>query len=160
MVACVVARGRDCGIDAEWAGRRLDPELLARGGLAPEERAGIAALPAQRRAFAALRYWTLREAVLKATGDGLSVPAGRLAFALDGAGPRLLERPGAPWRPGEWALVQRTRGEHVVSLAVRVQDPAAPARGTSAGTLRLAWHDTPPGTGSAVRGNEWAIIPV
>lgn len=59
------------GLDVE----RIDPELdvdgVARMSLAPEELAELAKASDKPWAFA--RYWTRKEALLKATGDGIGV---------------------------------------------------------------------------------------
>jgi 4'-phosphopantetheinyl transferase len=83
MVACAVGRGDEVGVDVE----RLDPSLhpleTARQVLAPSEVALIGALPPARRLAAFSRIWTLKEAYLKATGEGLAGLHKGFAFSLD-----------------------------------------------------------------------------
>ena len=77
-------------------------DRLARRYLTPRERADFAALPpdARRRRF--LRLWTCKEALSKATGDGLRAPMGQLDVAV-GDGLRLVGGP-PPYSPPDWRL--------------------------------------------------------
>ncbi len=67
-VACAVSRVGPVGVDIE-AHRPRAYDAIARYGFGPEERALVARLGA--RAF--YRIWTLREAMGKATGEGLAL---------------------------------------------------------------------------------------
>ncbi|TPQ22184.1 4'-phosphopantetheinyl transferase family protein [Streptomyces sporangiiformans] len=76
IVAVAIALGSPLGLDVEqaepWSGPELPPEYEL--VLTPVERAAVEALPEERRARACLTYWTRKEAVLKATGEGLNTP--------------------------------------------------------------------------------------
>lgn len=75
-----VALGRDVGIDVERM-RRDAPLLdLARRWFAPEEVAGLLAVPAAHRPAAFYACWTRKEAVIKA--EGATVPAALRRFAV------------------------------------------------------------------------------
>jgi 4'-phosphopantetheinyl transferase len=69
-----VARERNVGVDIEL----IDPELVeddaAKRFLSPPERAALDALPLAARADMLFRFWTLKEAYLKARGTGLAIP--------------------------------------------------------------------------------------
>jgi 4'-phosphopantetheinyl transferase len=69
--------------------------------LTPRELAGWQALDPERRPAALTAVWVWKESVLKATGDGLSVPLNRLGIDLgpDGDRPALREWSAAPPRP-------------------------------------------------------------
>lgn len=74
MVA--VAEGCRVGVDVERVSA-WDPLVLVEPWLCPAERAAISRLPVARRATAATRSWTQKEAVLKGIGSGLrGGPAG------------------------------------------------------------------------------------
>jgi 4'-phosphopantetheinyl transferase len=88
------------GVDVEQLDGRAhplgddgDPAALARLVLAEAERAVLAALPIPDRARAFLVAWTRKEAVTKATGDGLAAAFGRLVVAAGGEVPRLTAWP-------------------------------------------------------------------
>jgi len=104
LIGVLRREGRDVriGVDVERAEREVDSDRLARKFLAPEERAAIADLApdARRRRF--LEYWTCKEAMSKATGDGLIAPFRHIMLNLREA-PRLVGGP-APYQPPAWTL--------------------------------------------------------
>jgi 4'-phosphopantetheinyl transferase len=81
VVACAVSAARRLGIDIEYRNaRKRDVDGLAQATLHPLEQAALATLPANGRLDAFLRYWTLKEALAKALGEGLSLPFRDFAF--------------------------------------------------------------------------------
>jgi 4'-phosphopantetheinyl transferase len=80
-VVVAVARGCGVGVDVEPIGPFEDLTGAAAGVLAPAERTVLAALPASERATAFFRYWTRKEALLKATGQGLTLEPAALHVA-------------------------------------------------------------------------------
>ncbi|MGW7164475.1 4'-phosphopantetheinyl transferase family protein [Streptomyces sp. NPDC054884] len=95
-VVVAVTLGTEVGVDVE----RIAPYApqTAQRVLREAEHAVLAALPEPRRPAGFVRYWTRKEALLKATGDGLSVPPELLHVTAPDAGPRLLSWSG-PERP-------------------------------------------------------------
>jgi 4'-phosphopantetheinyl transferase len=88
MIACAVSQAGPVGIDIE-AHRPRNYAAIARYGFGPEERAMIA----RQGPAAFYRVWTLREAMGKATGEGL-------ALATDG-------RDRVPARPDEGCWISQ-----------------------------------------------------
>ncbi|WP_331743235.1 4'-phosphopantetheinyl transferase superfamily protein (plasmid) [Streptomyces sp. NBC_01136] len=76
IVSVAIALGIPLGLDVErfepWRGPGLPPEYEL--VLTPAERAAVERLPEGRRVRACLTYWVRKEAVLKATGEGLNTP--------------------------------------------------------------------------------------
>ena len=68
------SRGREVGIDVEQVRRDFDVEAIARRFFSEHEQHQLADLPNDGRFAAFFRCWTRKEAYLKATGDGLSLP--------------------------------------------------------------------------------------
>jgi 4'-phosphopantetheinyl transferase len=97
-----IARAGRIGVDIERADREVDADRLARRVLAARERDAIAQLDADERRRRFLRYWTCKEAMSKATGDGIAAPFRRLEVTLD-ASPRLVAGP-SPYEPEHWRL--------------------------------------------------------
>jgi 4'-phosphopantetheinyl transferase len=82
-VGVAVSDGRPIGVDVEavetvdtFDGRTLT--ALAMEALGPAEHAAYRRLSPGERSHAMARWWTRKEAVLKATGDGLAFPLARL----------------------------------------------------------------------------------
>jgi 4'-phosphopantetheinyl transferase len=99
LIAVAVAR-TPVGVDVEQLDGRPhplggdgDPEALAHLVLSPAEQAVLAAVPPAGRARAFLVAWTRKEAVTKATGDGLRAAFSDVVVAADAGPPRLVSWP-------------------------------------------------------------------
>ena len=79
MVFCALAAW-PVGLDAEPLNRRVNPNL-AKKVLSPQEFAQWQASPAPGELL--LTYWTLKEAAVKYSGQGLAGYPNHLSFALD-----------------------------------------------------------------------------
>jgi 4'-phosphopantetheinyl transferase len=112
IVGCAVSAGRRLGVDIEHrSARKRDLDGLGRATLHPLEQAALFSRPPSERLEAFLRCWTLKEALAKALGEGLSLPFRE--FAFDGA--RLASSP-AQWsgRHERWAFAHPAAGEDAV----------------------------------------------
>lgn len=117
LVALAVCRGVTVGVDVEFVDPAVDVEVLAEGVLSPDEWAGLDRAPDPR--IGLLRYWTRKEAVLKATGDGLRVPMRDLTVTAPTDPPALLRWRGRPGIEDRVAMTDLRPGpDHVASLAV------------------------------------------
>jgi len=99
LVVVAVARA-PVGVDIEQLdgrahplGRDGDPRGLARLVLADAERSALAAVHLSGRARQFLVAWTRKEAVTKATGDGLRASFSDVVVAADAGPPRLVSWP-------------------------------------------------------------------
>ncbi len=90
------------GVDVERLDRKVRADRLAHKFLTATERRSQALLPPDERVRSFLRYWTCKEAMSKATGDGLIAPFGQLEVQL-GDPPRLMDGP-PPNKPSAWQL--------------------------------------------------------
>jgi 4'-phosphopantetheinyl transferase len=118
----VVAVARDpVGVDVEQLDGRTralggdgDPRALARLVLAGQERAALDAVAPAGRPRAFLVAWTRKEAVTKASGEGLRIPFGDVIVAQD----RLVSWPGP--QPPETVSLRDLEAEagYVAALAV------------------------------------------
>ena len=90
------------GVDVERKDRPVGADRLALKFLTSAERASIAPAAPDERRRRFLRYWTCKEAMSKATGDGLIAPFRQIDIELDPA-PCLIDGP-ARYRPPAWTL--------------------------------------------------------
>lgn len=72
MTMIAVANGRPVGVDVEALTRPVRAQAIVERYFAPAERAHFGSLPRSRSSKEFIRYWTAKEAVLKAVGLGLA----------------------------------------------------------------------------------------
>jgi 4'-phosphopantetheinyl transferase len=88
-VAVAVTALGPVGVDLEPAGAG-DFDGLADVALTPRERLALRRLPSEQRSSAALTWWVRKEAVLKATGDGMFVAPADIEVSGPAEEPRLI----------------------------------------------------------------------
>jgi len=89
LILCAVSRGRAVGVDVEQVRADAAGELTAARFFTPTEVDAIRAAPEGERACAFTTVWARKEACLKATGKGLTMPLN--AFTV-------WPNPEPPWR--------------------------------------------------------------
>lgn len=82
LVVCAVALRHDVGVDVEYTDRRNDVLTIAKHYFSPREIEGLFALPEQHQREAFFDYWTLKEAYIKARGEGISLGLSKFSFLL------------------------------------------------------------------------------
>jgi 4'-phosphopantetheinyl transferase len=96
------AAGTRIGVDVERADRDVGADRLARKFLTATEQETLAGMAESERRARFLRHWTCKEAMSKATGDGLAAPFRALDVTVV---PTLALRGGpAPYLPRHWEL--------------------------------------------------------
>ena len=138
LVAVAVAR-TPVGVDVEQLDGRARPlggdgdtQALARLVLAEDEQAALAAVGPSDRARAFLAAWTRKEAVTKATGDGMRVAFSDVVIVTDEGGPRLVAWP-YPQPPDRVSLMDlEAAAGYVAALAVLGRCDTVRARDGSA----------------------------
>jgi 4'-phosphopantetheinyl transferase len=124
LIACLVSRHGEVGVDVEYTPRRLLAAGIAESHFAPSEVQALRALPAagQRERFFAL--WTLKEAYIKARGLGLALPLDGFHFDLAGVTPTIAFAPGFDDTCTGWHFQRlHLSPDHAAALALRL--PAA-----------------------------------
>jgi len=115
MAACIVAAGHPVGVDVEPLNRRpLKRDVLATI-LSPDELAFVVNAPEGSGHERFLELWTLREAYVKATGQGLQFPNETFSFALNP--PRLVQPVEGPSR---WHFGTSRLEGHILSWAIEL----------------------------------------
>jgi len=103
LALLAVAGGREVGVDVEAVRPIPDADRLVARFFSAREGAEYADLPDAEKIGAFFRGWTRKEAYVKATGDGLSMPLDRFDVPL-AAGPILLRVPDRPEEAARWSL--------------------------------------------------------
>jgi len=122
LAACIIASGREVGVDVEACEADADLAGVAEQSLAEPERDAWLRLPPALRRDRFYEYWTLKEACLKALGTGLSESLQSVAFQIDppGAVHLLPESRGVgPIERWRFHLATPTPG-HKLAAAVRL----------------------------------------
>jgi len=102
----LIALGTDraLGVDVEWRHDR-DWQALGRRFFAAAEWEQLQRLPEQLQQASFYRLWTCKEAYLKATGQGMSLPLGRFTMCADPRlPPRLVDAVDHPGATGRWQI--------------------------------------------------------
>jgi 4'-phosphopantetheinyl transferase len=119
---CVVALSRSSrvGCDVETLNQPGLEVDIARNFFTPEESAEILTHPPARQVERLLTYWTLKEAYIKAEGQGLSMGLDSFYFSLQAnQSPRLMLKRSAQQPSAQWQFKQMMISDHYLcSLAI------------------------------------------
>lgn len=106
------ARGRKVGVDIEQMRNNLEYEVLALRFFSPAEQKELSALGLSEKCRGFFRCWTRKEAYIKATGAGLSLPLGEFDVSLAaGVQSALLATRPHPGDAKLWSLREVPAGE-------------------------------------------------
>ena len=117
-------RRLDIGVDVEQVRRDFDLDAIARRFFSAHEQSQLAALPDDERVEGFFRCWTRKEAYIKATGDGLSLPLSQFDVSLVAKETNALRatRPDAA-EAGRWLLREVPGGDgYIAALCVGGQE--------------------------------------
>jgi 4'-phosphopantetheinyl transferase len=133
-VVVALTGGGPVGVDVEEASDRLNEEIAGQL-LGPDEAADLRGLDRAARRRGLLEYWTRKEAVLKATGDGLRVPLADLYVSAPDEPPRLLAWEDRPGLPARLTMRTLTPGPGYAACLALIDQPDVPVHEESAGLL-------------------------
>ncbi len=106
MALFAFARSREVGVDIEFLQRLIDWKAVAEQMFSSRENAELAALAPEDKLPGFFRGWTRKEAVLKATGEGIASGTNQIEVSLTPATPcRLLGFKGDAARCSQWSLL-------------------------------------------------------
>ncbi len=122
LVALAVCDTAELGIDVEATSQDIDVSDLARKYFSAHECAFLEATPADRRLARFIELWTLKEAWIKAVGQGLSMALDSFSVRLAPPPPRIVEHAADGDREahGQCRLYTPSPGYR---LALAVRDP-------------------------------------
>ena len=89
-VVVAFTKSAPVGIDVEQMNPNVDVMKMAEGVLTDIEIAQVMKLPNEQKIEGFLTYWTRKEAVLKATGEGLMIPPVHITVSAPNDPPNLL----------------------------------------------------------------------
>lgn len=113
-----LTRGREVGVDVEALRAVPDALLLADRHMAASEARALRRVAPERRDAAFLRCWTLKEAYVKAVGDGLGMALDAFEVGFDAPAPRLRLLPSGA-TPEDWSLEAIDPGPGYVGALAR-----------------------------------------
>jgi 4'-phosphopantetheinyl transferase len=82
LALIALRRSGELGVDVEQLRPIEEAEAIARRYFTPREHAALAGLPAEEQIAAFFRCWTRKEAMLKATGEGIGVSLNAVEVSL------------------------------------------------------------------------------
>jgi 4'-phosphopantetheinyl transferase len=119
MTAVAISRDGPLGVDVEVVTPPRDREDIAPLVFDPVERALLQSGAPEQRQETFFTLWTLKEATIKATGQGLSADLPGFAFVLD---PPRLRTPGPDGSPAEgWRFFSSPIADCRLAAALRVE---------------------------------------
>lgn len=120
LVACAVVVGREIGLDVEHVGRAVSDAIVERF-FSPQEIADLRNVPTDQQHLAFFDYWTLKEAYIKARGDGFRLALRQFAFRCQpDRAPVISVAPELQDDPTSWQFAQFwPTPDHRMALAVR-----------------------------------------
>ncbi|WP_433772070.1 4'-phosphopantetheinyl transferase Sfp [Bacillus wiedmannii] len=89
-VVVAFTKSAPVGVDVEQMNPNIDVMKMAEGVLTDIEIAQVMKLPNEQKIEGFLTYWTRKEAVLKATGEGLLIPPVHITVSAPNDPPKLL----------------------------------------------------------------------
>ena len=105
LALLAVTRKGELGVDVERLRPMPDGEAIAERFFSRPEREVLRGVPAEQKDQAFFLCWTRKEAYVKATGDGLSMPLSRFEVSLEpGSEARMRSLDGDPAKGAAWSL--------------------------------------------------------
>lgn len=117
-------RNREVGLDLEYMREDLADDGIADRFFSPREVSMLHELPASQRTRGFFNCWTRKEAYVKATGGGLSVPLDQFAVSLAPGEPAaLLSTDHGSQELARWSLEELSPGAgYVAAIAIEGSD--------------------------------------
>jgi 4'-phosphopantetheinyl transferase len=129
LAACAVTLQHDIGVDVEYMNRRGDVTALAGDVFSPAEVRALRAAPSARRREQFFKYWTLKEAYIKARGMGLAMPLDQFSFDLNDDGNiGIAFDSGLHDDPSDWKFgLHRPTPDHILAFGTRCSPGSTPS---------------------------------
>jgi 4'-phosphopantetheinyl transferase len=133
LVACAVAFDHELGVDVENTDREVDLDIAERF-FSPREAKYLEQSPDDRKGEVFLEIWTLKEAYIKACGNGLLIPLDSFTVMPNHSAPQICFAAGYFGEPSMWTFFQlRPSQDHQLAVCVK-----GPFEGPTRLMIRLA----------------------
>lgn len=128
LAACLISSGGEVGVDVEFHANSKSLLDIADHYFSPAEIDDLRALPEAARGDAFFHYWTLKEAFIKARGEGLSRPLDSFTFRLTADGDIDHFDSGEEGSSDErwWFRLLKLHPDYTAAVATRRETTAAP----------------------------------
>jgi 4'-phosphopantetheinyl transferase len=127
LVVCAISHEREVGVDVEHRLRPPTDRQIVRRFCAPAEIADIESYGADGWRDRFLRYWTLKEAYLKARGVGIAVPLAEVSFTIAEDRVRVAFLDSLTGLDTTWAFLLAEAGDtHFIAAAAAADDGVEP----------------------------------
>lgn len=135
MVCAVISGSEDIGVDLEQVLRKVNLMTIAKRFFSAKELESLNILSGEERKECFFKYWTIKEAYLKARGQGMALPLDSVSVMVDQEllveFDQLIEDDPAAWyfallRPAEnytAALALRNQGRGISQIRCRQVEP-------------------------------------
>jgi 4'-phosphopantetheinyl transferase len=120
MVACVVTLEHDCGVDVECVRPMKDMKGIAEAVFSEAENAYLNAQHEADWPHGFFTFWTLKEAYIKAIGQGLSAPLKKIGFDIDAVPIRARFENEELTETGWHFLHREIKAMHHLAIAIRL----------------------------------------
>jgi 4'-phosphopantetheinyl transferase len=122
-VLCAVTRDGEIGVDLEYLTREIDDLALAEQYFSANEVAALSALPVETRQKGFLKFWTRKEAYIKAKGEGLYLDLKSFEVFDSAESAARLHIENNPKESARWTLVDLdVPGNYIAALVIESQD--------------------------------------
>lgn len=123
-MAIVAVSSLRIGVDVERVRPMDEMREIIEDHFTGSEQALLGTLSPKARTAGFFRLWTAKEAITKATGQGLTAPLGQIGFRLDG--PRTVHVEGCdPYMPGQWWIGAFNLGPDLICTIAAEAAPSA-----------------------------------
>ena len=126
IVACLLSGGAEVGVDAEFHDSGTDLLGIATRFFARREAEFLYDLSGGERQHAFFDLWTLKEAYVKAIGEGLAIPLDQFSFDLRSFPLEITTESGEGTEENHWAFgLRRPTDRHSLAVAIRDREASA-----------------------------------
>jgi 4'-phosphopantetheinyl transferase len=119
LVVCAVTERHDVGVDVEPCAHAKAIEEVAETVFTDDELVELDESSAAERTWKLVELWTLKEALMKATGQGFSLPPRTFSLSLGRKTPALVRVPMEVGQAGDFHFHTWRAEAHVIAVAVR-----------------------------------------